>query len=91
MYDLPSVFSENTRKARRGHKCCECRRVIKTGEEYRLFKGCWEGKWAEYKMCLDCDELRHELQDGEGGPPFGDLAEWAFEAGVEFPIKEATR
>lgn len=87
--EMPSVFSDKVRTARREHKCCECRRIIKIREKYHLFKGCWEGKWAEFKTCLECDDLRHELREfyyDDEGPPFGELDECAKEAGVEFPV-----
>ena len=87
--EMPSVFSDTVRKARRAHKCCECRQVIKAGENYHLFMGCWDGKWDEYKTCVDCQDLREEIgglyRDDEW-PPFGDLSEWAHESGFEFPV-----
>ena len=86
--DLPSVFSDTIRKSHREHKCCECERTIKVGEKYHLFKGCWEGKWSEYKTCMPCWDLWIEVQKGyrdDGWPAFGELEEWAHEAGMEFP------
>lgn len=87
--DMPSVFSDTVRKAHKKHKCCECWRIIKAGEKYHLAKGCWEGKWNEFKTCVECDELREEIRydyrDDEG-PAFGELGEWAREAGMEFPV-----
>jgi len=87
--DLPSVFSDTVRKARREHKCCECQGIIKPGEKYHIFKGCWEGKWDEFKTCLDCIEVRDEIRSlyrDDEGPPFGDLGEWARESGITFPV-----
>lgn len=88
--ELPSVFSDKVRKAQREHRCCECHRIIKIGEKYHLFKGCWFGKWQEFKTCVDCDDLRHELHEGyrdDEWPAFGALEEWALEAGVPFPVE----
>jgi hypothetical protein len=83
--DFPSVFSEKVRKAHRQHKCCECQGIIKMGENYHLDKGCWDGKWAEFKTCMECDDLRHEphsLYRDDEGPAYGELREWANEAGI---------
>ena len=85
---MPSVSCDTVRKARREHTCCECHQVIKIGEKYHLLKGCWEGKWDEYKTCIDCQVLREEigtLYRGDELPPFGELSEWAHESGFEFP------
>ena len=87
--EIPSVFSDTVRKARREHKCCECRRAIKIGEQYHLSKGCWEGKWDEYKTCMDCQDLREEiggLYRSDEWPPFGTLSECAYEVGLDFPV-----
>jgi len=88
--EMPSVFFNMIRKARQEHKCCECQRVINVGEKYHLFKGCWEGKWSNFKTCMDCQDLREEiagLYRGDEWPPFGNLAEWVHEAGMEFSIQ----
>jgi len=88
--EMPSVFSDKMRTAHKEHKCCECRRPIKNGEKYHFAKGCWEGRWDEYKTCTECNDLRHELKDGWELAPFGYLHEWAENADVAFPIwKEA--
>ena len=88
--EMPSVFSERYRNAHKDHKCCECHRIIKAGERYHFAKGCWEGKWYEFKTCEECDELRHELEDTYSGElaPFGYLREWAQGSDVEFPVKD---
>ncbi len=87
--EMPSVFSETVRKAHREHKCCECHQVIKAGEKYQLFKGCWDGEFARFKTCLPCVELRDEAASQayeRETPAFGYLSEWAHEAGVIFPV-----
>jgi len=53
-YDGPSVCSINIVKARKEHKCCECRRIINRGEQYERTKGLWDGTWSKYNMCIDC-------------------------------------
>lgn len=87
--EMPSVFSDTVQKTRREHKCCECRREIKIGEKYHLFKGCWDGRWNEYKTCMECQDLREEigeLYQSDEWPPFGALSEWAHESGFDFSV-----
>ncbi len=84
MSDLPSVFSDRIRTARREHKCCECHQSIAPGSRYHLSKGYWDGKWAEFKTCVDCDDLRDEiLRDCHFDeiPAFGELLEWDRDGG----------
>jgi hypothetical protein len=85
--EQPRVSESKVRKARQLHFCYECQRMIKVGDTYNVIKGNWEGKWYKFKTCLSCAELRNELEyDGELAP-FGNLYEWAAEAGIEFPVK----
>ena len=83
MSDQASVYSEWTRKARKPHKCCECRGAIQPGETYHVFSGCWDGEWSDFKTCPDCNKLRSEIgtdcgwHDGEG-LLFGQLYEDVF-------------
>jgi hypothetical protein len=88
--ETPSVYTETYPKARKEHKCYECLRPIPVGEKYHNFKGCWDGKWDEYKTCVPCDNLRHDVACEGTWPPFGHLSEWACEEGFDFPpAKEA--
>lgn len=88
--DLPSVFSNEIRTARKEHKCCECPNPILPGQKYHLFKGCYEGKWERFKTCMECEDIRaecHKLYRDDEGVAFGELREWASEAGIEFPAR----
>jgi hypothetical protein len=85
--ELPRISEDLYPKANKEHKCCECDRIINVGEKYHLCKGNWEGKWLKFKTCYECNELRHELQYDNEFAPFGNLYEWAGEAGIEFPVK----
>lgn len=55
--DRPVVWEEAKRKARKQHVCCECDKVINSGEEYIWMKGLWDSRWKTYKMCLGCENL----------------------------------
>ena len=60
-------FATTTRpKARKPHKCFECRRVIEAGETYERHSGKWDGEVGSYAICLQCREIRAALYcDGE--------------------------
>lgn len=53
----PEFAVRSTPVARKEHKCCECRRVIKKGERYTREKGKWE-TFHVYKTCIDCTSIR---------------------------------
>lgn len=72
--DGPDVFTEEWRKARKVHRCCECRSKIEIDETYEYIKGLWDGHWSEYKTCEKCADLRDSLEN-VGCPFFGGLAE----------------
>ena len=57
----PQGGKKGLRKARKSHKCCECRGEIKPGEQYRYESGIWDGEPASFKICLDCLDLRNEF------------------------------
>lgn len=60
--DGPSVYDAKTRKAKKEHKCSECRGVIKPGEVYEHAWGVWDGDAQTFKACPDCLELRRWAQ-----------------------------
>ena len=57
----PSFFSSRERKARKEHKCNECRRIISPGETYEYIAGVWDGSFDTYKTCSDCLSVRDEF------------------------------
>ena len=65
MFDMPEAYSMTLRKARKNHKCCECRGVIEAGEKYHYHSGIWEGIPQSFKVCIDCEALRGKVaKDG---------------------------
>ena len=55
--DPPTVCDTREVKAKKTHKCSECRGAILPGETYRKTWGIWEGDAHTYKRCADCSEL----------------------------------
>ena len=85
--EWPDVFTEKFVTARKIHCCCECEGLIMRGQRYSLVNGHWPGGlgWKTYKTCLSCYELRDKIKNecDWGIPPFGELMEWAEEAGFD--------
>lgn len=52
--DPMEPYSRENRKARKEHKCSECGKVIKPGENYVYHTGKCEGDWLEFKHCEGC-------------------------------------
>jgi hypothetical protein len=69
--DSPDFFNAKIFKAKKAHKCTECRRAITPGEEYEYVSGKWEGRFEAYKTCQDCLSIRNEFFCD--GYSFGDL------------------
>lgn len=57
-YDPPAFCNVEPRKARKAHKCYECRGPIEAGERYEYTRGKWEGDIYTFKVCALCLELR---------------------------------
>lgn len=56
--DPPEFCHHEIRKARKQHKCYECRRKIEPGERYEHVSGKWDGGLASMSVCLDCVSIR---------------------------------
>ncbi len=48
------LYRENTRTARKEHRCSECGRVIEPGEKYRQARSLCDGYWYSAKTCRFC-------------------------------------
>lgn len=94
--ELPKVCTSSTPRAKRNHRCCECRGTIQAGETYHCFTGLWDGEWSTYRTCSECEVLRGDLckaMDQDDWPPFGNLYEEVFESrynGPEFVVRFMT-
>lgn len=75
-YDFEGTFlGEETRKARKEHRCEECYRKIQPGEEYRVAKWVNEGRVESMKMCAHCRVASKWLSDNCGGFVYGGIWE----------------
>ena len=70
----PSMFVATWPKAKKSHKCCECRRPIKIGDEYERVAGVWDGDFAYFKTCESCAGLREALTE-VSCPSYGGLSD----------------
>lgn len=59
--DCASVSSTEKPKARKPHKCCECRETIPVGAVHEKTTGRWDDEWLTYRTCLACVEIRQLL------------------------------
>ena len=82
MCEIPAVYKCDTRKARKDHKCYECHGIIQKGEKYHNHHGVWDGSGSTYKVCVECDALRDQIDQGwidyDELTPFGSLIESVF-------------
>lgn len=65
MYDYADDSYALTRykvvKARKQHRCDECRRLIERGERYESFWGLYDSNWYNAKTCAHCLAARRWL------------------------------
>jgi hypothetical protein len=83
MSEQPTCITARNRKARKEHKCCECRKVIVKGEMYSFTSGIWDGEPNAFKQCINCAEILEAVGSVVGqydeSPCFEELASWFLE------------
>ena len=57
-YDPAEFLATYVRKARKPHKCEACSAVISPGAQYEIVAGKWDGEFATFHTCMDCQRLR---------------------------------
>lgn len=57
----PSFASTKLLKARKDHRCFECKGAIKKGTQYEKVAGKWGTGFETFKTCGDCGSLRTEF------------------------------
>lgn len=60
--DGPECSTTVTPRARKEHRCVECRETIKIGARYEKTSGIWDGSPNTYRTCLSCTEIRDHFQ-----------------------------
>lgn len=81
---MPTACTHARPTARKDHRCCECRGIIRKGEQYQLVSGIWDGAPGRFKTCSDCESLRDEYNKPlriEDTAPFEGLLEFLRESG----------
>jgi hypothetical protein len=75
--DLPQAefYNEEIVRARREHKCCECRRPIRKGEVYQRANGKWDGDFASFATCNACLVIWRSVRQLGACHIFGGLSE----------------
>lgn len=71
--EYPEFGNESFQKARKIHKCCECRENILPGQEYNKYVGKWDFGFETYKTCMACYRIRKYYCSS--GYIFGELVE----------------
>ena len=61
--ERPEFFSSATQFARVAHRCGECGRLIKEGEQYQYNSGKWDGEFTVHKRCLHCCTVVSALRE----------------------------
>lgn len=85
-----NTFSSSSNpKARKQHRCNECRRTIEIGERYCYYAWLFEGDFGVSKTCLHCQVAGEWLQQNCGGYLVGSVLEDIEEHVHEYHYKPA--
>lgn len=65
--DFADVWNSTVRKARKVHRCHECREPIAIAQRYEHATSLYDGHWSTHKRCLLCVEIaKYYAAPGEG-------------------------
>jgi hypothetical protein len=56
-----TCLANEHRKARKPHRCCECKIRILPGETYWHYRGVSDGEIHSQNTCDDCEQLRNDV------------------------------
>lgn len=59
--ESPQFSRTSIVKARKEHRCCECRAPIKPGERHEVVRGKWGNRFETFRTCLPCRRVRASL------------------------------
>lgn len=85
-YDPPTVSTTTTLRARKEHKCIECRRTIRPGEQYQRVFQVYDGHVGTYKTCTHCLIGQQWLVENCGGYVFEGVWDDYAEHVREYPM-----
>lgn len=60
--EAPDIFRQTWVKAKKEHRCYECKKIISPGDDYEYIFGVWWGDASSYHTCEKCADLRDSLQ-----------------------------
>ncbi len=81
MSDSPKCMIQKIIKARKEHKCCECRTSILPKQDYSYTSGIWDDGPLSFRQCLNCHNIFQaaiSASDYNEAPCYEDLKEWFF-------------
>lgn len=64
--ERPDFYNQSMVKARKEHRCHECRDPILKGTRYEAVTGKWDGRVETYRTCVSCVEIRDHFACGNG-------------------------
>lgn len=59
--EFVGVLLEKEIKSRIDYPCYECGRMIRAGESHLFEKTVFDGRFKEYRTCVDCHSVREHL------------------------------
>jgi hypothetical protein len=83
-YDLPDVYNEHERIAKKEHICSECGRIIAIKEKYKYHFGVWEGRAEAFKTCAHCLIVQNYIRDKCDSSAHGGLEEEVYEHALDY-------
>ena len=61
-FETPAVYKKVIRRARKRHRCCECRGLIEPGVDYEEYRILMKGYgWSRHKTCQPCAAIAGAL------------------------------
>jgi ASC-1-like (ASCH) protein len=57
----PTFYERKIVNGRKEHRCSECLRTIKKGEQHEYAKGLWEGDFSQFRTCQTCRAMVEEI------------------------------
>jgi len=55
--EMPTLYDETVRTARKPHVCSSCYSDILAKSKYFDIRGLWDGRWDSYKRCESCNAI----------------------------------